>query len=341
MRKQPTIHDVAKKCGYSKSTVSLVLQDSPEISASTKEEVLQAMKQIGYRQNRFARSLRTRKSQVVGMMIQDHLNPFYSEIVQHVERRLREKGYDLIVSSSNTDLDMEIQVLERLSGMQVDGIIISTMAYGRIEELLKSIQAGGTYCVIAGATQPCIPFDVVTINDQEAMRAAMKHLFDFGHRSIGFIWGAPEFQGIGGRFQIFREELESVGLEVNEAWVKHCGYQLKDGYEAAKALFSEKKRPTAVFALNDLLALATIRAVTDLGMRVPEDVSVVGYDNVEVSKYICPSLTTVSLPIGQYAHALTDLVLEGVARKRKEKVRRLDCEAVFSPRESTGRVSAC
>lgn len=312
MAKRPTILDVAQQSGFSKSTVSLVLQDSPEIPEKTKVAVRRVMARIGYRQNRFARSLRTRRSHVVGMLIQDHLNPFYAQIVQEVEQLLRQSGYDLLVSSSNTDLETEEQAIEHLFSMGVDGMIVSTMDYERVKPLLLLMQERGTHCVVAGPAYPGIPFDAATINDRNAMREVMEHLFGLGHRDIGFIWGAPAFQSIGARFNVFRQELEAAGLSIRQEWVRRCGFRIEDGYRAASELFALPERPTAVFALNDLLALATIRAAKDMGLRVPEDVSVVGADNVDLAMSFIPSLTTIDQPIREYATELTRLVLTGI-----------------------------
>ncbi|MDR1282202.1 MAG: LacI family transcriptional regulator [Opitutaceae bacterium] len=337
MARQPTILDVAKKSGFSKSTVSLVLQDSPEIPDKTKTAVRKVMAKLGYRHNRFARSLRTRRSHVVGMVIQDHLNPFYAEIVQHAEQLLRRHGYDLVVSSSNTDLEAETLAIERLFAMQVDGMIVSTMDYARAEPLLSSMQAQGTHCVVAGPAYPGIPFDAATINDRPAMRTVMEHLFALGHRHIGFIWGAPAFQAIGARFEVFRQELEAAGLSVREEWVKRCGFRLEDGYAAATALLQMKRRPTAVFALNDLLALATIRAARDLRLDVPGDISVVGADNVQLARSFCPSLTTIDQPIEQYATELTRLVLSGIEKKTPPSpAARKSAEAASATAGTTG-----
>lgn len=357
MPRQPTILDVAKKCGFSKSTVSLVLQNSSEIPETTKAAVHKAMAHLGYRHNRFARSLRTRRSHAVGIIVQDLLNPFYIEIVQHIEQLLRKRGYDLIVTSSNTDPELELPVIERLVGLQVDGLIVSTMDYERVAPRLKSIQDQGTQCVIAGPAYPGIPFDAATIDDADAMRDVMEHLFALGHRDIGFIWGAPAFQSIGVRFEVFRAALEKAGLSVREEWVMHCGFRLRDGYEAAKALLARKERPSAIFALNDMLAMATIRAAGDLGLSVPGDVSVVGVDNVELGSFFCPSLTTIASPITAYAEALAEMTLTGIektdttasvtpggqAKKGRKltgaKRERVILQAELVVRESTGRAA--
>ncbi len=334
MEKQPTIIDVARECGFSKSTVSLVLQGSPEIPPETAAAVHEAIKKIGYRRNRFARGLRTRRSRTVGMLIQDHLNPFYGEIVHHVERHLREKGFDLFVTSSNTDLKLEKLALERMFDQQVDGLIVSAMDYQKISKLLHSYEEIGIHCVVAGPPERSIPFDCATVDMADATHAAMEHLFKLGHRKIAFLWGAPAFQEIGARFDTFQAMMRSQGFSIPKGWIVHCGFRMQDGYTAARALLQEKSRPTAIFALNDLLAVGTVAAATDLGLRVPRDLSVTGVDNVEIASYTRPALSTISQPIAGYAHALSDLVLEGIEKKRA--ARRISLTAEFIVRASTG-----
>ncbi|MGE9291873.1 MAG: LacI family DNA-binding transcriptional regulator, partial [Puniceicoccales bacterium] len=273
-----------------------------------------AMEELGYRRNRFARGLRTRRSGVIGMLIQDHENPFYAEIVQHAEQILRRRGFDLVASSSNTDVDTEAKVIDRLSGMQVDGMIVSVIDYDRIEKTLSSIQKQGIYCVVAGVDSRTAPFDTVTIRIQRAMKDAMNYLYDMGHRKIGFVRGAPSFQGIGGLFDIYREFLVEKGSYEDGRWVRHCGFHLEDGHEAALDLLSEADRPTAIFALNDVMAIASIRAAHSLGVQVPKDLSVIGVDDIKWASYFCPSLTTISQPITRYAEMLCELVVDGITR---------------------------
>jgi DNA-binding LacI/PurR family transcriptional regulator len=336
MATQPTIVDVAKKCGYSKSTVSLVLQGSREIPETTAIEVKKAIKSLGYRHNRFARSLRTRRSHVVGMLIQDHLNPFYAEIVYRVEQLLRDKGFDLIVSSSNTDLKLERQAMDRLFDHQVDGLIVSALDYGKVADRLASFEERGTHCVVAGPPANEIPFDSATIDLAKATRSAMDHLLDLNHTEIAFLWGAPAFQGIGSRFSVFEDAFRTRGLVPRPEWIVHCGFRLKDGYAAAHALLKARNRPTAIFALNDVLAVGVVAAAYDLGLNVPKDISVIGVDNVEITSYMRPSLTTVSQPINRYAEALANLVLDGIANHGKTTPRRILLPADLIIRESTG-----
>lgn len=335
MSRQPTIIDVAVKCGYSKSTVSLVLQGSKEIPASTQAKVMEAIQELGYRQNQFAQGLRTSRSHAVGMVILDHLNPFYSELVQHVERRLREKGFDLIVSSSNSDRELERQVIERLFDRHVDGMIVSPLEYKHVAKMLKLFNDRGTPCVVAGSAFPLMPLNGVTIDYTSATRDVVEHLFSLEHHDIAFIWGAPSYQGIGSRFKEFQRVLKGHGVSVREDWIVHCGVRLRDGYNAACQLLGNTERPTAIFALNDLLATGVIRGAMDMGLSVPGDVSVVGVDDVELSSFLCPSLTTISQPISDYADALTSLVIEGIEGK-EQQLRHIKLSARLVIRESTG-----
>lgn len=337
MGKQPTILDVARKSGFSKSTVSLVLQDSSEIPETTKNAVHLAIKQLGYRHNRFARGLRTRRSNTVGMIIQDHLNPFYAELVQHVEVALLHHGLDLVVGCSHTDLAIERQVINRMFEHQVDGLIVSTTDYEQIADLLKFVHSKGTYCVLGGAPAWEVPFDSACIEHGPAVREVMKHLFHLGHRDVGFIWGAPSYQNIGTRFEAFRHALEIAGLAVHPEWIKHCGIKIEDGYQAARELLDQPARPTAILVLNDLLAIGAMAAATDLGLVVSRDVSIVGVDNVKISGFVRPALTTVSQPTAKYARTLADLVASGITREEAEPPRRMDLLSELVIRDSTGR----
>ncbi len=249
---------------------------------------------------------------------------------------MRKAGYDLVVSSSNTNLDLELQTVERLLSQQVDGLILSRVQYKKATRLLKEAQGEGIHCVIAGPPAESIPYDSATIDLEEATTRMMEHLFALGHRKFGFIWGAPFYQGIGGRYEIFCSMLKKRKLSMNPKWIIHCGVKLQDGYQAGRQLLALKDRPTAVFVLNDLLSIGVLRAAVDLKLKVPSDVSIVGVDNIEFSAFQNPSLTTIGQPIEKYAEALTSLVLEGLVRKKTHRAKRivLKAEAIF--RESTG-----
>lgn len=339
MAKQPTILDVAKECGYSKSTVSLVLQGSLEIPDATKAEVQKAIAKLGYRYNRFAGGLRSGRTNVIGMLILDNLNPFYAELVHLTEELLREKGFGLIVTSSNTDLELEREALERLFDHQVDGIIASVMDYDKAAPILERFKKRGTHCVIAGSPDRKIPFSSVAVDFSQATKVAMEHLFSLGHSKIAFLHGAPAYLNIGSRLNVFKEALGKHKIVVPPKWIVHCGFRLQDGYEAAQLLLKQKERPTAIFALNDLLAIGVCSAAVDLGFRLPGDLSVIGVDNVEIASFMRPALTTVGQPIAEYAEALVNLVLEGIKERKRAATRQITLESEFVIRETTGPIS--
>jgi LacI family transcriptional regulator len=272
-KKRPTIIDVAKKCRLSKSTVSLAFQPNSTIADATRIVVRETAKKIGYIPNQAARSMRTSSSKMIGIIIQDSLNPYYSDLVRQIEQNLREHGYDIIVAETEQDLDRERRVLDRMQERQVDGVIISPMDYSGVSPLLERFEAGGIHCVVMGAPSYDIPFDAIDVDLRSATQTAMDYLIGIGHKNIAFVCGAPAWQNVSGRLQTFETKMKEHDLPMRGDSIYRCGFTLRDGYEAGKHLLSIHPRPTAIFALNDLLAIGIIRAATDLGLSVPNDVS--------------------------------------------------------------------
>ena len=333
--RRPTIIDIANECGLSKSTVSLAFQEQSNIADTTRTIVLEAAKKIGYLPNQSARSLRTASSKMIGIIIQDSLNPYYSDLVRQIEQELKKHGYDIIVAETEQDLTNERRALERMQERQVDGVIICPMDYEGVSELLEHYEAAGIHCVVLGAPARDIPFDAIEVDLRPATDTAMDYLVELGHKNIAFVCGAPAWQNVSGRLSSFKAKLKQHGLPMQENSIYRCGFTLKDGYEAGKHLLSMHPRPTAIFAVNDLLAIGVMRAATDLNLNVPGDVSVVGVDNIELSAYTNPTLTTIAQPIQQLAGTLSELMISSLGTKEKPRPRRIRLEASFLTREST------
>ena len=334
--RRPTIIDVARECGLSKSTVSLAFQPHSNIADATRAVVLEAAKKIRYLPNQAARSMRTASSKMIGFIIQDSLNPYYSDLLRQVEQELKKHGYDIIVAESEQDLANERRALERMQERQVDGIIISPMDYEGVTDVLERYKAAGIHCVVLGAPAHGIPFDAIEVDLRPATETAMDYLVGLGHQNIAFVCGAPTWQNINGRLNAFEEKMKQHGLPMRDNSIYRCGFTLKDGYEAGKHLLSMHPRPTAIFALNDLLAIGVMRAAADLGLNIPADVSVVGVDNIELASYMKPSLTTIAQPMKQSAAVLSDLLISGLKSDKAEfEPRRIRLEATFLTREST------
>jgi LacI family transcriptional regulator len=277
---------------------------------------------------------------MIGIIVQDSSNPYYGDIVRRIEAIFRPHNYDTLVTETHQDLALERHALERMQERQVDGILIFPMTYDRIADLLGYYEARKTHCVVAGPPSEEIPFDCVAVDLASATETAVQYLIELGHRDLAFVCGAPAWQGLGGRVDAFRSQIEQHGLPFRESSIYRCGFHLKDGYEAGRHLLSMHPRPTAVFALNDLLAIGVMRAARDLGLEVPRDVSVVGVDNIELASYVHPALTTVAQPIDQFSKALADLMLGRLNGKEKFKPRRIELPASFLIRESTGKPPA-
>jgi LacI family transcriptional regulator len=320
--RQPTIIDVARRAGYSKSAVSLVLRGATTVSAEARQRVLAAAAELGYRPNRLARGLRLARGQVVGMIVQDAQNPYFSDLIRRVEDVLLQHDYDVIICETGQDVRREEQALARLSGRAVDGMIVYPTDSRRLAASLAALQAGGVHCVLLGGDGigNGLAFDRVEVAIHDGALAAMEHLIGLGHRRLAFVAGVSPQQPIPERSGAFQSALARHGIACSDDLIVHCGFRLQDGYEAGRELLSRPNRPTAVFAVNDLVAIGVLRAARELGLAVPRDLSVVGVDDIELAAYLNPPLTTVAQPINRIAEALGDLVLSGIRARRDPAV---------------------
>jgi len=316
--RQPTIIDVARHAGYSKSAVSLVLRGAASVSDEARRRVLAAVAELGYRPNRLARGLRLARGQVVGIIVQDTQNPYFSDIIRRLEEFLLRHDHDLIISETGQDVHREQQALARLSERGVDGVIVYPTDCRRLAPALAALQAGGVHGVLWGSdgVGAELPLDRVEVAIHDGALAAMEHLIGLGHRRLAFVAGVSPQQKISERSGAFEAALGRHGLACTDDLIVRCGFRLQDGYEAGRDLLSRPNRPTAVFAVNDLVAIGVLRAARELGLAVPRDLSVVGVDDIELAAYLNPPLTTVAQPIDQIAEALGDLVLSGIRGRR-------------------------
>ncbi|MBZ0282057.1 MAG: LacI family transcriptional regulator [Anaerolineae bacterium] len=291
--KRPTQKDVAQRAGVSRSTVSYVLNDQTElkipISDETRQRVMDAIAELGYEPDARAQSLRSGSTNIVGVIIPVIQNPFFWQILSGISESLQEAGYSLHLTHHPLDQQQEANTIRELTRQPVDGFILLAAAKYLLPRLTDYLRKSGRPVVEITAAKA--EFDHVVHAYSSGTRELMAHLLELGHRRIGFIYGiSNEVQGFD-RLLIYREVLEEAGLQPNEI---HCSESLKDAYQAAYTLLSEPDRPTALLVINDMLAVAVIRAANDLGLTVPGDISVAGFDDIPFSDFTSPRLTTVS-----------------------------------------------
>lgn len=337
--KRPTQKDVARRAGVSRSTVSYVLNDQDQlkitISDETRRRVLDAIAELGYEPDARAQSLRLGHSKIVGVIMPVIQNPFFWQILSGVSDGLQEAGYSLHLSHHPLDPRQEANTLRQLRRQPVDGFILLAAAkylLPRLSDYLR--KAGGPVVEITSARAE---FDHVVHAYTRGTRALMTHLLELGHRRIGFIYGiTKEPQGFD-RLLVYREVLEEAGLSAGSSFEVHCGENLEDAYQAAYALLSQPDRPTALLVINDMLAMAAMRAAVDLGLSIPEHLSVAGFDDIPFASYTTPRLTTVSGKAEESGRDAVRLLLKRLAEP--DLLRQVTTtEVQLMVRESTGPV---
>jgi DNA-binding LacI/PurR family transcriptional regulator len=334
---QVSITDIAQVAGVSASTVSRALQDNPRISVERRAAIQGIARSMGYRPSQVARSLVTGKTCTLGVVVTDVTDPFVAEVMKGAEAAGRARGYTLLFAMSNHDPEQEMQAYEMLLERQVDGmIVISSRASSRYLELRSggAIDRDGAIPLVLvnnRLTGPLI-YSVCT-DHRSGAREVVSYLRQLGHTEIAFLAGPENGRSARERAEGYLDGLQTNGLcPRTELMVPGFG-RLDDGTEALRLLLSRRIPPTAVFCYNDLAAIGLLSAAARLGIRVPEDLSVVGYDNISMSAYTTPSLTTVEQPKQQMGRHAVDLCAR---RLQGEEVSNLVLTGTLVIRESCG-----
>jgi LacI family transcriptional regulator len=334
--KRPTQADVARLAGVSRATVSYVLnglKSNVPISDGTRQRVLETMQKVGYEPDTRAQSLRSGDSKTIGLLIPDIHNPHFWQMVEGVEEETRKAGYDLLLAHSSSDITREEYCLRALSRRTISGLIIikttDTLKPHIVEQLLAS------HHPIAEAGVAPSKFDSVVANYRQGTREVLRHLLALGHQHFAFIHGVAGAHTGLDRLEVFRQLLKKAGIPEAQRRVEHCGITPQDSYQAAHKVLSGDPRPTALLVINDLLAIGVLRAVTDLGLHVPKDISVASFDDLPISSYLVPRLTTVGRDTKAEGQMLTKLLLERLrSREGPPKVVKMPSRLIV--RESTG-----
>jgi LacI family transcriptional regulator len=296
--KRPTQATVARHAGVSVATVSYVLNGTNNgrvpISEETRQRVLAAVEQLGYVPDARARALASGSTKTIAVLIPDLRNPHFGEYATGIEQAARAAGYHILLSSSALNDAYALDILKVLAQRQVDGLIVTSSF------ILESEEA---HLILADILKQGLPIvglshnygvDTVSADYDEATAEAVTYLLSLGHRRIGLVYGTGGQEMALDRLQPFRDSLHAAGIPVDPSLIVECGPTIKDGYEAATHLLELPSRPTAIVAINDLLAIGTMRAAADLGLRVPNDLSVMSYDDIPMADYLVPRLTTVT-----------------------------------------------
>jgi LacI family transcriptional regulator len=310
--KNATMQDVADLAKVSKTTVSHVINETRPVSEGKRQRVLYAMKELDYQPNILARSLRKRETGTIGLIVPNNANPFYAEVSRGVESLSFEEGYNVILCNSDRNLQKEIAYTELLVSKRVDGILFVGAWVGEQTQHLSEINRQGIPLAVVDRFASDLDIDLVRTDNHLGGWLATSHLLGLGHKRISCIGGIPEFTPNAERIIGYKKALRDAGIAIKDEIIIRTNFQFEGGHRAAQQLLSLENRPTAIFACNDLMAIGAMRAARDLGFRIPEDISVVGFDDIQMAQYTCPQLTTIAQPMFDMGKLATEMLLERI-----------------------------
>lgn len=302
-----TIRDVARAAGVSIATVSRVFNQNDLVNAETARRVLQSAAAMDYWPNSAARSLTTNCTYTVGVILPDLYGEFFSEIIRGIDSAAREKRYQLLLSSSHASVEDVVSASRAMLG-RIDGLIL--MAPDRVSLETASSIRRRVPVVLVNPSVDVTGCDSVAIDNVGGAHAATSHLIGLGHRNVAMVAGPMENSDAVERMRGFRQALVDHDLDPDAALVVPGDFHERSGYEAARALTMGRKRPSAVFAANDNMAIGLLSALSEQGLHVPRDLAVVGFDNQKATRYLNPSLTTVDVDAHAIGRRATSMMLE-------------------------------
>jgi LacI family transcriptional regulator len=330
-----TIKDVARLSGVSSMTVSRVINGSDRVSPETRQRVERAIADLGYVPSRLARGLIRQKTGTLALIVPDVANPFFTLIVRGAEDVARRAGYRMILADTRADLTIERDVIEEMLAHRVDGIMIAPVS-DRSKGHLQRLERYGVEFVLIDRTVPGIDSDVVVGDSAGGARRLVEHLISLGHRRIGFVTESDEVSTARDRREGYEAALTDAGLPLDPGLIVRSTVDPPGGFEGMRRLLELKEPPTAVFTVNNLVALGAIEAVRAHGLEVPDDVALVCFDDIEYASRLYPFLTVMAQPAETLGTLGTQLLLERIEGRAPEQPRIVVLPAQFVVRQSSG-----
>ncbi|MFT4191984.1 MAG: LacI family DNA-binding transcriptional regulator [Comamonas sp.] len=304
-----TLKDVAARAGVSFTTVSHVMRGTRRVSEGTRAKVEEAVAALGYLPSAAARSLKTRETRMLGVVVPNVTNPFFAELTRGIEEQGRRSGYAMFLCNSDDDPQLEAHYWQTLMEHRVDGLLLVSTSMG---EVRPPLLPGDMPIVMLDQAIAQLPADVVRLDNEAGARFAVEHLLALGHRRIACLSGPETVEVNRTRCAGWRQALRAAGVEPAGDWLVAGDFGGASGYRAAHALLAQRQF-SAFFVCNDMMALGALRAATELGLSIPRDLSVVGFDGIDIGAYTSPPLTTVGHPIRDWGVRAASLLIERIA----------------------------
>ncbi|EGR1418957.1 LacI family DNA-binding transcriptional regulator [Vibrio cholerae] len=303
-----TMKDIARLAGVSTSTVSHVINKSRFVSDEIAERVNNAAQQLKYAPSALARSLKMNRTKTIGMLVTTSTNPFFGEVVKGVERSCYHQGYNLILCNTEGDNQRMKASINTLLQKRVDGLLLmcSTLEGERLDVFDRYPDIP---VVVMDWGPILFASDKIQDNSLQGGYMAAKHLIECGHKEIGCITGPLIRHQAQMRYEGYKRALAEAGIAMNPDWIVESDFECEGGYQAFEKLYQRNKLPSALFVSNDMMAMGVIQAASQRGLRVPDDLSLIGYDDVHIAKFMTPALTTIHQPKYRLGKAAVDTLL--------------------------------
>lgn len=333
----PTMRDVANRVGVSLQTVSAVINDKPGISDETRARVLEAIRLLGYRPYSIARSLRTRQTRTLALIVSDIANPSFATMASAAENYAHQFGYSLIVYNTHDDIQRESSYVRTIAQRWIDGVLFVSAEDSMPN--LAAFQAAGIPTVAIDRIPEHYTGPSVTLDNVRAGQLAAEHLSDLGHTQLSTITGPLRLRLVRERRDGFRETLQGRGIPLDEGAVVEGDWTCETGFQAMSRILNSRPQTTAVFCANDRMAIGAMCAIRGAGLHVPQDISVLGLDDIEVAAFQIPSLTTLRQSFVELGTRAVELLLE-IIEARQQELDRMVVSPVLVERDSTGQAPA-
>ncbi|MBS1851083.1 MAG: LacI family DNA-binding transcriptional regulator [Acidobacteria bacterium] len=306
------MRQIAERAEVSIGTVSHVINGTAKVREKLRLRVLEAIRSLGYQPSQLARGLRRNQTSMLGMIIPDITNPFFPAVVRGVEDVAYKRSYRIVLCNTDNDPSKEISYLNELRSYRPAGLLVIPAAESDIAAQLKSFAASGPPVVCIDRRPLGWKGDVVLVANEAGACNATRHLLRMGHRHLGVITGPMHLTNAEERLKGFRQALEEAKVAIEPEFVQEARFDRRSGYEAAMRLLRMLPRPTAIFACNDLMALGVFLAARELHIRCPEELSIIGFDNLDFAEFTAPALSTVHQPGYQLGATAARLLVERI-----------------------------
>jgi LacI family transcriptional regulator len=309
----PTMLDVAASAGVSVATVSAFFNGTAPVSAELRGRIEQAVQSIGYKRNAIARSLKMGTTKTIGLVIADITNPFFTDVTSVIQDVLHRSGYAVMLCCTDEDTAMQDEQISLLLDRMVDGLIIAPA--GDDHALEKVLARSSIPTVLIDRICSGIEADAVVLDNQRAVQDAINYLISLGHRRIGYISGSLETSTGLGRLAGYKAALENAHIPIRDDMIRFGNFRERDAYNATMQLLVQPERPTALFSANNLMVIGVMKALRDMGLRCPDDISVSSFDDFPWADVFQPNLTTIAQPVEAIGEQAAQLILERIARR--------------------------